>query len=105
MALLTTANVSSSGLVESLVAASGGGDTLNGGDRVFLTVSNGGVSSITVTVASAQVCNEGGTHNLSVSVGASATRHIGPLGPARYGAVVSVTYSAVTSVTVGAFTT
>lgn len=105
MALLTTSMVTGGGTLRSLVAATGGGDSLVSGDRTFLTVNNGGGSPITVTVGSPGLCNQGFSHNLAVSVGAGATTHIGPLNNSRYGDIVAVTYSAVTSVTVGAFST
>lgn len=104
VALLTTGHVSHSGVVQSLVAAAGGGDTLSAGERTFLVVNNGSGGSINVTVASPTTCSQGSTHPLVVAVGAGAVKYIGPLPENRFGDPVSVTYSAVTSVTVGVFT-
>lgn len=85
-----------------LVAANAGGDTVLSGteagnhqlDGVFVLVSNGGASPITVTIdGTAFTVPDGEMHALP------ANRGVYP------GQAVSVAYSAVTSVTVGAFRT
>lgn len=106
MALLTTRQVAVAGSTPAPVAAAGGGDTLQPGDRTFLRVINGGGGAITATVDSVTPCNYGSDHDLVVSVPAGATRDIGPLPASRFArtsdGLVAVTYSGVTSVTVEA---
>lgn len=108
MATLTTQQIGLAGIAVSSVAASGGGDVLQPGDHTFLKVKNGGGSGITVTVASPGTCNQGGTHDLVVSVAAGAIEDIGPLPAQRFAnpsdGLVHVTYSGVTTVTVSAVT-
>lgn len=107
MATLAVQSISTAGAVPaSLVAAAGGGDQFANNGKTLLDVVNGGVGSITVTVASQTPCNQGSTHNTTVAVPAGETRRIGPFDPSRYNdgnGRVQVAYSGVTSVTVGAF--
>ena len=73
--------------------------------RVILHAKNGSGGAITVTVNSQQQCDQGGDHDLVVSVGAGADKMIGPLTTARYNDTdgrVQITYSGVTSLTVAA---
>lgn len=94
-------------------AASSGGDAiLNTRGDVFLYVTNGGGSSINVTLAAVQTTRPAdGTFpastfgNQVVAVPNGQSRLIGPIPPAFNDAngKVQVTYSSVTSVTVAAF--
>lgn len=107
MATLTVQSVSSAGVVpSSLVAAAGGGDQFSNDGNVLLDVANGGGSPITVTIASQRACDQGSTHNTTVTVTNGTTKRIGKFPIDRYNdasGFVQVTYSGVTSVTVGAF--
>lgn len=104
MATLSNTGITVAGGTYSLTAAGVSGDTIPAGDHAFLAVANGSGSSITVTITSVQTCSQGGTHNLVVTVGAGATKLIGPLPSSRFSDPVAVSYSATTSVTVGGFT-
>src|SRR3954470_7776492 len=104
MAALSVQQITTAGVVPaSLVAAAGGGDSFANNGKTVLDVANGGGGSITVTIASQRVYAQGSTHNTTVSVGAGATKRIGPFDTARYNDTsgnVQVTYSGVTTVTV-----
>lgn len=109
MALLTPQPVTVTGLNPSYSAASGGGDTVRPGDKVFLHVKNGSGSAVTVTIVQAKPCNMSGsspTHDRVVSVPASGERMIPTGPPAQFASqstgLASITYSSATSVTVAA---
>lgn len=102
MAELTVQTTSLTGLNPAYVAASAGGDTFANDSRTVLSVKNGGVGAITVTVDSVTACNHGFDHDAAVSVPAAGERTIGPFEAGRFGFTTSVTYSGVTSVTVAA---
>lgn len=102
MALLTTQQMTSAGAAITAVSAAGGGDTLDiSNGRTFLWCNNGGGSSITVTlVTPGTVDGDLTVQDRAVSVTNGTWKMIGPLNPAVYGSVVSITYSGVTTVTV-----
>lgn len=100
MATLAVTTLSQSGAVPSPVAAAGGGDSFPNTGREYLQVTNGDVSSKTVTINSVQACNQGFDHDLVVTVAAGDTKLIGPFPVRRFSSTVAVSYSAVTSVTV-----
>ena len=106
MALLTAQTVGQSGLTPSYSAVSAS-DTFANDGTVFLHVKNGGGSSDTVTVTSVQTCNQGSTHNLTVSVPAGAERMLGPFETTRFNdpttGLVTVGHSFTTSVTAALF--
>jgi hypothetical protein len=109
MASLTPAVISRTGTLQSLAAASAGGDNLatNTG-KEFLLVANGGGAPITVTLAFAATTLVDGQApaNKTVVVTNGTTKLIGAFPPGLYNdtnGTVAITYSAVTSVTVGAF--
>jgi len=90
-------------------AASGGGDTLKGGDNTILIVRNAGGSPITVTIPRYPATDSDGVATPAFTVSVPATtgeRWIGPLNVSRYRNPatdnVEVSYSGVTSVTVAA---
>lgn len=110
MAALTIQNIAAAGAVVSTTAAAGGGDTVQppagaADDRCFLQVTNGGGSSINVTIADPGFtpASNAGSPTV-VAVAASATKLIalppGAVNPAN--GLISISYSAVTSVTVAA---
>jgi hypothetical protein len=102
-ASITTLKPNSAGIAKTTQAAIIGGDTFLNTGREELTVKNGGASSITVTIAAQNPCDQGVLHNQVVTVAASGEEIIGPFRVDRYNDIngmVHVTYSAVTSVTV-----
>lgn len=109
MATLTTAQVTPTGTVDTLVAAAVGGDKCAPGTPdapVWIEVLNGSGGSINVTVDSVTLSNYGADADLVVAVAAGVRKKIGPLHAQRFAGtdgLVAITYSAVTTVTVGAF--
>jgi hypothetical protein len=111
MAVLSVQKIVAGGLVPSLAAAAGGGDSWQNTGNEFLEVANGGVGSINVTIAAqAGACQPYGVtnaaHDVVVAVGAGVTKRIGPINPVAYNdsnGRAQITYSGVTSVTVGVF--
>lgn len=107
MALLSTTAVTYAGVTPTLAAAAGGGDTFTPGPNLFLFVTNGGGSPITVTVVTPGTARGQAISDLSVSVTNGQSRLI-RISPADFFAdpstgVGNITYSGVTSVTVGVF--
>lgn len=110
MAVLAPQKIVKTGIVPSLAAAAGGGDSWQNTGREFLEVANGGVGSINVTIAAQVPCGTFGVsnaaHDIVVAVANGATKRIGPVDPAAYNDAngrAQITYSGVTSVTVGVF--
>lgn len=107
MATLTATAVSAAGTANSTSSAAAGGDKVKPiGDRVFFEVTNGGGSSITVTIPSYSTVRGQAVADRTVSVAASATKKIpvyADLNTNPSDGLASITYSAVTSVTVGAY--
>lgn len=105
MAQLTVQETTLDGVTVTYAAAGASGDTFSNDGDTRLRVKNGSASAVTVTISSLQQCNQGFTHDVTVSVAAGAEEEIGPFAPVRFNdgqGNVSVSYSAVTSVTVAA---
>jgi len=106
MAALAHQDIGFAGTNITYTAASGGGDTTNPDDRVFLLVKNGGGSSINVTITVPGSTFEQVNPDVVVSVPNGGERFIGPLNEGLTAAetftVVLIAYSGVTSVTVAA---
>lgn len=107
MAVLTVqqATRSTNGIDLAGVAAAAGGDTFPNTGREVLIIKNGGGAPITLTVATPATVDGLAVADLTATIGAGATRMIGPFPPSVYSASdgsVALTYSAVTSVTVAA---
>ncbi|NPV80740.1 MAG: hypothetical protein HPY52_10770 [Firmicutes bacterium] len=105
MAVLTVQKLASAGVTPTYGAADAAGDKFANNGRTFLVVKNGSASAVTVTVNSQKQCDQGFDHDITVSVGASGEKWIGPLDPNRFNNAsgqVEVAYSAVASVTVAA---
>jgi len=109
MANLALQNIAATGSVVSTSSAAAGGDTVTpasaNDDRCFLQVTNGGGSSINVTVTDPGVTPAGNAgSSVVVAVAASATKLIalppGAINPAN--GQIAIAYSAVASVTVAA---
>lgn len=87
-------------------AASVGGDTFSTTGREMLVVKNGSGAPITVTIATPILVDNLAVADLTATIGAGATRALGPFPPSTYadngqpGGSVAVSYSAVSSVTV-----
>ena len=110
MATLAQNVITRAGVVETLVAATAGGDAAPCNPDNYLKVNNGGGSPITVTLAIPAAYSgwSGVTYTNSVITVTNGTaRLIGPLNPAIYQDPVTglctITYSGTTSVTVGVF--
>lgn len=109
MALLALQNIQAAGSVVTTSSAAVGGDTVApasySDDRCFLQVTNGGGSSINVTISDPGKTAAGNSGTTApVAVAAAATKVIalnpGAIDPAT--GLVSISYSGVTSVTVAA---
>ena len=107
MATLIATAIASSGTASSATAASAGGDKVApSGDRLFVEVTNGGGSSITVTIPSYATVRGQAAADRTVTVAASATKKIpiyADLNTNPADGLAAITYSGVTTVTVGAF--
>lgn len=107
MTLLATQAITIAGTVETLAAASGGGDTCKPDEGAFLAVKNGDATSKTVTLATPGNLPTGDAYpDKAYTIPAGQTWYI-PVPPAIYRdpstGLCAITYSGVTSVTVGMF--
>lgn len=112
MATLTVNEIDDDGLVQTLAAASGGGDAVavDIDGRNWLEINNASGGSITVTIAAAETARDVPglgrivIGNRAVAVGAGVRTAI-PLRPymADVNGLAQITYSGVTSLTIGAF--
>ncbi|WDL96402.1 hypothetical protein [Alicyclobacillus sp. ALC3] len=103
MAQLSVEAVSLTGGTPSMAAADANGDAFSNDGHTMFRVTNGGVASATVTVASPQPCNYGYNHDVVANVAAGTTVDLGPFPPTRFNdnqGNTNVTYSEVTSLTV-----
>lgn len=109
MADLTPVTLSRAGAVDSLSAASAGGDAIVGNTgKEWIDVNNGSASPITVTLTypATTLVDGQAPAAKTITIPASSRRKIGPFPPGLWNDVngkVQITYSAVTTVTVGAF--
>ena len=103
---LTAAQIDEDGVVASLTAANADGHSVAFRDTLFLRVTNGSGSSITVTVQTPKTVSGLAVADRAITVAAGATTYIN-LGNAELyrqsSGVVYVDFSAVTTVTVQAF--
>jgi hypothetical protein len=81
-------------------AAAGGGDSFANDGMTVLVIKNGGGSPITLTAVTTITIDGLAVTDLTCSIGAGATRAVGPFPTSYYSSTVSLTYSGVTSVTV-----
>lgn len=105
MAQLSHQQIQVTGTEATYAAASGGGDTVEPGEDVFLHVKNGDASDKTVTVAVPGTEYGQNRPDIAVVVTAGEQRFIGPLPRDLADSsddLVHITYSATTSVTVAA---
>ena len=104
MAVLTVQSASLTGLAPNMVAAGSTNTFVNADAKNTLMVKNGGASATSVTITSVTKCNQGFSHDVTVSVAAGATQIIGPFPTNRFNAadgsnIVSVAVNPVDSVT------
>ena len=107
MATLNVSAITAAGTLNSTVSAAGGGDKVKPiGDTVFIEVTNGGGSSITVTIPSYSTVRGQAVADRTVAVAASATKKIpiyAELNTNPADGLAAISYSGVTTVTVGAY--
>lgn len=104
MAVLTVTQISRTGTLEALAAASAGGDLLPNTGKEWVDIANGGGSSINVTITG--YVDGVAVTAQTVAIANGARKKIGPFPPTAYNNSsnqVAIGYSAVTSVTVQAF--
>lgn len=106
MATITVVTASPNGAALSMVSAAAGGDAFNNNGKTLYRVTNGGGSSINVTITPVNTTPQGYTISpIVVAVANGTTKDLGPYDPSVFNnsaGQVPVAYSAVTSVTVGA---
>ena len=100
---LTIQACNANGLEPVYTSATVAGDSFNNsGSEVFI-VKNGSASPLTLTVVSPTKCNQGFSHDLTITVDAGDEKILGKFAPSRFNdasGLLTVNYSAVTSVTV-----
>lgn len=106
MATLIPTAVASAGTLEAPAAASAGGDKCPPLDRSWIEVTNGGGSSITVTIPSYAAVRGQAAADRTVTIAAGATKKIplySDLNTNPADGLAAITYSGVTTVTVAAY--
>lgn len=83
MALLATQSLTMNGAAATYSAVSASDTFANTGEEV-LHIKNGSASETTVTITSAQQCNQGFSHDLTVTIAAGADKFIGPFPTNRF---------------------
>ena len=83
MALLAVNSILYTG-VAATYAAVGVSDTFANTGEEVIHIKNGGSGATTVTVTSAQQCNQGFSHDIEVTVNAGAEKFIGPFPTNRF---------------------
>lgn len=96
MATLTVAAISptsTGGLALSYTTAATAttGDSFSNNGSTFVSMQNTGTASVAVSVAGANTCDQGFTHNLVVTLATGVTRTIGKLTTGRFGTTVTLT--------------
>jgi hypothetical protein len=102
MAAYTVQQITLTGLAPSFatVTTATTGDTFTGDNgRTILVIANAATAtaSCVAVVQSTSACNQGGTHNITVTVAAGATRYAGPWAAERFGSTITVKYSSGTT--------
>lgn len=102
---LTVQQSVNSGLEATFSSANADGNYFINDGKTYIEIVNADASDHDIVIDSPAACNQGSTHDITVTVTAGERRHIGPFEKARFNddnGYVNVTYSAVTSVTVAA---
>lgn len=105
MATLTPQTGSGNALT--YASASAGGDTVafgTGTNKPVILVRNASGSSITLTLAGVNPCNQGFTHNVTATCAVGDTEIVPPANTISSSGNVGLTYSASASITVAAVT-
>jgi len=99
---LTVEKSSLEGLDPTHNSANADGNFFQNSGKEILIIKNGDASAHTATIASADDCNQGFTHNVEITVPAGEERVVGPFKQKRFNTSgqASITYDDVTSVTV-----
>jgi hypothetical protein len=101
---ITVQPITKAGAVITTASANVDGNYFTNDGHSFLQVTNGGGSSINVTIDSPILCSQGGTHDEVIAVGAGVTKLIGGFDKSQFNdpitGRVNVSYSSVTTVTV-----
>lgn len=103
MAQLSPLSVTRAGTTLATASAAGGGDSFLNTGTEMLYVANGGVGSITVTIAVQTTVDGQAVPGRTVTVSNGVTKLIGPFPTPNYNdanGLVQISYSGVTSVTV-----
>ena len=104
---LTVQQVSTDGLEAAVAAAANAdGNYFTNNGKTFLLVTDTGTTAPTVTISSQVACNQGSTHDLTVSVQSGEARYIGPFPKDRFNdsdGYVQISYDDETDVTVEVF--
>ena len=99
MATLTVANVVTTGLGPTAVALTATGNAFTNDGRTVLYLVNAATAAGTATVLSTTACNQGSTHNVTVTLAKSATTLAGVFDPSRYGTTTTFNVSASGTIT------
>ena len=83
MALFSTQNLTMNG-VEATYSATAASDTFTNTGEEVVHIKNGNAGSVTVTITSAQQCNQGFTHNVEVTIDAGDEKFVGPFPTNRF---------------------
>lgn len=104
MATLSVLDVTTAGVVPTYASATSGGDQFANDGKTMIHVKASG-APVTVTIASQIACNQGSTHNKTVTVASTSEQMIGPFDDGRFNLAgyTILTYSQVTGVTIGVF--
>lgn len=109
MATLAASAIAAAGTLNSTSSAAAGGDkVLPVADRVFVEITNGGGSSITVTIPSYSSVRGQAVADRTVTIAATATKKIpifADINTNPADGLAAITYSGVTTVTIGAYRT
>lgn len=100
---LTVQQVLNTGLEATFSSANADGNYFINDGKTFIEIVNSDGSDHNIVIDSPVECNQGSSHDITVTVTAGERRHIGPLSKSRFNddnGYVNVTYSAVTSVTI-----
>ena len=107
MATLTVQQIALAGITPTYDACTADGDQFPNDGKTYIELKNTDTASQDVVVASPTNCDQGSTHDVTVSIPANTdNKKIGPFPPSRFNdgnGYVQLTYSGVSALTIGAF--
>jgi hypothetical protein len=107
MAEITVQSITTAGLTPVAgVAAGASGDTLLNNGRTYIEIVDTGTSAPDVTISSQVQCDQGFTHDVTVSISAGSSKLIGPFPANRFNdsdQMITVTCVPYADVTIAAF--